>query len=223
MDDTKRNRLLLSHLIAGMCANFGRQMDEVILAKYTSAMLHRSEADVRYAFNAIETRPSAEVQRKNWATVADLLAALDGRDGLTLSQRTDAAWTKVVEAIGRVGRYCGQVVFDDAAIHVAISRLGGWAALCRQNKADFDVWTRRAFHSAYAEALELKATNVPMLRGEPKHRCTTYVGNRDAALALAHTAGLAGFPISDDSAHAGNGPVRLAEIAGALPITEVSQ
>jgi hypothetical protein len=56
---------------------------------------------------------------------ADLVRQLQG----THADRSLVAWGKVLETIRRVGAY-KTVVFDDPAIHAAITDMGGWPAVC---------------------------------------------------------------------------------------------
>lgn len=57
---------------------------------------------------------------------ADIVRQLQG----TATDRSLIAWGKVLDAIQRVGAY-QSVVFDDGAIHAAISDMGGWVKVCR--------------------------------------------------------------------------------------------
>lgn len=60
--------------------------------------------------------------------VADIVRILGG----TTTDRAALAWGKVYEAMGSVGAYT-DVVFDDAAIHAAVSDMGGWQKMCRSS------------------------------------------------------------------------------------------
>lgn len=78
---------------------------------------------------------------------ADLVRVLRG----TLADRSLIAWGKVLDAMQRVGAY-RTVVFDDGAIHAAISDMGGWPAICRGN-VDEMAFTQKRFcdlHRAYS-------------------------------------------------------------------------
>lgn len=78
---------------------------------------------------------------------ADLVRRLEG----TSADRSLIAWGKVLDAMQRVGAY-RSVVFDDGAIHAAITDMGGWPAVCRSN-ADELQFTQKRFcdlHRAYS-------------------------------------------------------------------------
>lgn len=78
---------------------------------------------------------------------ADLVRVLRG----TMADRSLIAWGKVLDAMQRVGAYT-TVVFDDGAIHAAISDMGGWPAICRGNVDELQ-FTQKRFcdlHRAYS-------------------------------------------------------------------------
>lgn len=78
---------------------------------------------------------------------ADLIRVLHG----TSADRSLIAWGKVIDAAQRAGAY-ESVVFDDGAIHSAISDMGGWPAVCR-SKADELQFVQKRFcelHRAYS-------------------------------------------------------------------------
>lgn len=56
---------------------------------------------------------------------ADIVRAIEGGG----DQQAVAAWAKVWHSVRCIGAY-QTVVFDDWRIHAAISRMGGWRALC---------------------------------------------------------------------------------------------
>ena len=69
---------------------------------------------------------------------ADIVRHLRG----TLSDRSLTAWGKVFDAIQRIGAYTS-VVFDDPAIHCAISDMGGWPTVCRSKTEDLPFLQKR--------------------------------------------------------------------------------
>lgn len=78
---------------------------------------------------------------------ADMVRVLRG----TLADRSLIAWGKVLDAMQRVGAY-RTVVFDDGAIHAAISDMGGWPAICRGNVDELQFAQKRFcdLHRAYS-------------------------------------------------------------------------
>lgn len=114
---------------------------------------------------------------------ADLVRVLRG----TQTDRSLIAWGKVLDAIQRVGSY-ESVVFDDGAIHAAISDMGGWPTICRGNTDDLP-FTQKRFcdlHRTYSLRPDLQyparligeheasnglrgyAVAQPLLIGDPK-------------------------------------------------------
>jgi len=92
---------------------------------------------------------------------ADLVRVLRG----TSADRSLIAWGKVLDAMQRVGAY-RSVVFDDGAIHAAISDMGGWPAVCR-TLTDELPFTQKRFcdlHRAYS--LRPDAAYPPQLLGD---------------------------------------------------------
>ncbi len=83
---------------------------------------------------------------------ADIVRQLHG----TSADRSLIAWGKVLDAMQRVGAY-QSVVFDDGAIHAAISDMGGWAAICR-SETDELPFTQKRFcdlHRTYSARPEM--------------------------------------------------------------------
>jgi len=56
---------------------------------------------------------------------ADIIRFIEG----TSETKALKAWSKVIEAIQRVGRY-QSLVFDDALIHAVLEDMGGWIKVC---------------------------------------------------------------------------------------------
>ena len=113
---------------------------------------------------------------------ADMVRVLRG----TLVDRSLIAWGKVLDAIMRVGAY-QSVAFDDPAIHIAITDMGGWTQVCRSNTDDLPHLQRRfcELHRTYSTRPETpyparlvgaheaenrhvgKEVAAPMLIGDP--------------------------------------------------------
>ncbi|MGE5452448.1 MAG: DUF6475 domain-containing protein [Acidobacteriota bacterium] len=62
---------------------------------------------------------------------ADVIRLLQG----TKTDRSRLAWSKVMDAMQRVGAY-QSVAFDDPIIHAVIEDLGGWMKLCRSDMSE---------------------------------------------------------------------------------------
>jgi hypothetical protein len=78
---------------------------------------------------------------------ADIVRQLHG----TATDRSLVAWGKVLNAVRIVGAY-ETVVFDDPAIHAAVTDLGGWPTVCRSDVDELPFLQRRFCdaHRAYA-------------------------------------------------------------------------
>lgn len=72
---------------------------------------------------------------------ADVVKALAG----TKTDRARLAWSKALDAMGRVGAW-KSVAFDDPIIHAVIEDLGGWVKLCR---TELDSYTEHRFCESY--------------------------------------------------------------------------
>ena len=92
---------------------------------------------------------------------ADLVRVLRG----TLADRSLIAWGKVLDAMQRVGAY-RTVVFDDGAIHAAVTDMGGWPAVCRGNVDELQFAQKRFCELHRAYSLRPDAAYPAQLLGE---------------------------------------------------------
>jgi hypothetical protein len=130
-DDFRRFGLALS-----ACAElYGRTVSEGAMSLWWQ-VLERFDIDaVERAFReAVESPDAGQFMPKP----ADLVRRLEG----TTADRSLVAWGKVLDAMQRVGAYT-TVVFDDGAIHAAISDMGGWPAICRGNVDELQFTQKR--------------------------------------------------------------------------------
>lgn len=136
---------------------------------------------------------------------ADLVRQLAG----TSTDRSLMAWSKVHQAMQRVGAY-NSVVFDDPAIHAAIDDAGGWPAVCC-SLVDALPFVQRRFcdaHRAYslrpgapypprllgiheqANRLEGRDVQLPVLIGDPSRCLAVEAGGASAGrLQITHQIG----------------------------------
>lgn len=91
---------------------------------------------------------------------ADVVRMLHG----TRTDRALIAWSKVMDAMQRVGAY-SSVVFDDGVIHAVIEDLGGWVAICRGELKDLPHVERRFCESYRAYAVRGSVVFPAMLSG----------------------------------------------------------
>jgi hypothetical protein len=90
---------------------------------------------------------------------ADVVKQLQG----TQTDRAALAWSKVLEAVQRVGGYT-TVAFDEGAIHAAIEDLGGWPQVCAMTYEELPHIERR-FGIAYRAHLKAGGSYPGLLRG----------------------------------------------------------
>lgn len=127
------------------CAElYGKTVSEGAMSLWWQVLERFDVESVERAFReAVESPDSGQFMPRP----ADIVRRIDG----TSSDRSLIAWGKVLDAIQRVGAY-QSVVFDDGAIHAAISDMGGWPAICRGNVDELQ-FTQKRFcdlHRAYA-------------------------------------------------------------------------
>lgn len=109
-------------LWAGMAEMYGKSVSDAVIAMAFAALSRFDLADIRRAINAHVADP---VRGQFLAKPADLILHIDGDP----ESRSLQSWTKVEQAIGRVGPH-QSVVFDEPAVMSAIEDMGGWIALC---------------------------------------------------------------------------------------------
>lgn len=117
-----------------------KPLSEAALMVWWHRMSSHTFEDFERALGAHAKDPE---QGRFFPQPADLVRHLEG----TTSERAALAWAKALDAASRVGAYT-DVVFDDPAIHAAISDLGGWPKLCRTEDKDMS-FLRHRFGEAY--------------------------------------------------------------------------
>ena len=106
------------------CVLYGKSMSEDLIEWYWGALELFEWAKVKAAFQSHVSSPDAG---KFMPMPADVLCCVQG--GSPQIQALHA-WSKVAQAIRRVGSY-ESVVFDDFIIHAVIADMGGWISLCQ--------------------------------------------------------------------------------------------
>ena len=155
---TESDRTELGTLLTQALGFYGQTLSPFALGVWWQACQGFALADVRKALTAHALDPD----RGQFAPKpADLVRVLRG----TSADRSLIAWGKVLDAMQRVGAY-RSVVFDDGAIHAAISDMGGWPAVCR-TLTDELPFTQKRFcdlHRAYSVGPD--AAYPPQLLGD---------------------------------------------------------
>jgi hypothetical protein len=132
-------------LITDVMAYYGKDCSAFVLTLWWDACQGVTLEQVQKALNA----HAMDAERGVFAPkVADIVRTLQG----TSTDRATLAWGKVLSAISAVGAY-QDVVFDDPAIHAAITDCGGWQKVCRGEMAELSYLQHRfcQSHKAYVE------------------------------------------------------------------------
>lgn len=158
-------------LLNGAMAFYGQSVSEFALSVWWQACQGFELEQVRNAMTA----HAMDAERGHFAPKpADIIRQLQG----TTSDRALIAWGKAYDAIASVGAY-QTVVFDDPAIHSAVSDMGGWPKLCRSSMADLQ-FTQKRFCDAYrAYAARPESVHPAKLVGE--HEQSNAVGGYASA------------------------------------------
>ena len=107
---------------------YDKELSAGALQLYWDCVKKFSMDDFRMAMSSCLTNPDTG---QFMPKPADIIRMLEGSN----QNQAAIAWSKVMEAIGRVGPY-RDVVFDDAIIHRAISDMGGWINICGMTDDD---------------------------------------------------------------------------------------
>ncbi len=132
----------------------------------------------------------------------ELVAALEGSS----LQQAQQAWTKVMNAIRRIGGD-KSLVFDDPLIHAVIYDMGGWVRLCEMYVRD-EPFKQREFESRYVSYRRNPLAQYPrqmtgrtyashlmrdgannstlMLVGDEKKALAVFKGGQEAAKLLSY-------------------------------------
>ena len=86
---------------------------------------------------------------------SELVALMQGNG----EERALLAWSKLMRAIHQVGAY-RSVVFDDPIIHIVISDMGGWQALCAMKIQD-EPFRAKEFEKRYSHYLKCPPSAYP--------------------------------------------------------------
>lgn len=107
---------------------YGRDVSKGMLQMYWAALKDYSINEIKIGLTrCIKSTESGQFHPKP----SDIIRMIEG----AASDRGMLAWSKVFEAIKRVGHY-RSVVFDDPIIHSVIEEMGGWVSLCMVNKEE---------------------------------------------------------------------------------------
>lgn len=134
----------LADVLGGVHDFYGKELSKFAVTVWMQAC---EMFDVEQVTKALSAHLMDAERGQFMPKPADIVRQLHG----TSADRSLIAWGKVLDAMQRVGAY-QSVVFDDGAIHGAISDMGGWAAICR-SETDELPFTQKRFcdlHRAYS-------------------------------------------------------------------------
>lgn len=134
----------LADVLGGVHDFYGKELSKFAVTVWLQAC---EMFDVEQVTKALSAHLMDAERGQFMPKPADIVRQLEG----TRTDRSLIAWGKVLDAMQRVGAY-QSVVFDDGAIHGAISDMGGWAAICR-SETDELPFTQKRFcdlHRAYS-------------------------------------------------------------------------
>ena len=119
---TEADRREFCKLLVGIAELYDKRLTTAAQVLYWDLLKDYELDDIASALKAHTKSPDAG---QYLPKPADIIRQLEG-DTESQAMR---AWSKVQEAIGRVGPY-RSVVFDDPLIHAVVVEMGGWIALC---------------------------------------------------------------------------------------------
>ena len=93
--------------------------------------------------------------------------------------KSDKAWGKVLDAIGRIGSY-DNVVFDDVIIHIAIKNMGGWVQLCQAKTTQLD-FKSKEFKRLYMNFVINPPDSIPKYLSGIYGSETIFIGDKTKA------------------------------------------
>lgn len=170
-------------LLTGLAELHGRKLSRVQLRLYWLAFADLAFDDVRKA---------VEIHARSGGKFFPVPSELRSLVCTSVSDRAALAWDRVMGALGSIGTYAS-VVFDDPAIHAAISSMGGWIKFGQLEPSE---WTRKEFerlHRAYANRIAVdgvRSVQVPAVlvgicdvSGPAEGRKPKLIGEREAATA----------------------------------------
>ncbi len=122
------DKAAFAKLILTAANKYNREFSENFLEIYWHCLRKFSLNDVQRAFiNHFQNPDNGHFMPQP----SDIIRILQG-DSQTQALE---AWSKVMQAISQVGAY-SSIVFDDFLIHVVISDMGRWPALCLQTQEE---------------------------------------------------------------------------------------
>lgn len=141
MDDDDFD-LWLTELISAVHESYGRKPPSPMGVALWKGVLAPMQED-RRLIASLFSRHAQSDDGKFLPTHAHILQLWRGNT----ADHSQLAWSRVLQTMERVGAY-KSVVFDDPAIHCAVTDLGGWPTICQSNLEELQ-WIQKRFIESY--------------------------------------------------------------------------
>lgn len=137
---TDNDSIRFSQILFGVAEYYGKTLSDGVVELYWQGLRQFDLPAVERALWDHTQNPDCG---QFMPKIADVVRALQGRT----ADQASLAWTKVDQAVRRVGTY-SDVVFDDAIIHRVLQDMGGWIGL-GQKREDEWPFVQREFENRY--------------------------------------------------------------------------
>ena len=131
---------------------YGKAISVLLIEVYWRALQDFEWEDVDLALQAHVNNPDCG---QYFPKPADIVRFIEG----TGETKALKAWSKVEQAISRVGRY-ESLAFDDPLIHAVLEDMGGWVRLCGMTFDDMP-FQAREFQKRYMGFVLKSPTHYP--------------------------------------------------------------
>lgn len=120
---------IFSETLTGVADYYGKELSTGVIDVYWNGLREYDLDAVQKAlWNHARNPDTGQFMPK----IADIAKMLQGRTG----DQAAVAWSKVDQAVRRVGTYA-DVIFDDPIIHRVLADMGGWVLLGTKNESDW--------------------------------------------------------------------------------------
>lgn len=160
------DRAPFAALIAGIYAYHRTPISDAIIGVWWNGCQGWSLEEVTKALNILTHDAEAG---KFVPKIGDITRVLQG----TTTEKAALAWGKVLGAMSAVGAY-SDVVFDDPAIHAAITDCGGWMKVCRGDLKELSFLQHR-FSQSYKAYTERGSFEYPRMLGGDRSPDAEYI------------------------------------------------
>lgn len=129
-----------AQILMGVAEYYGKSLSDGVVELYWQGL---RQFDLKAVERALWDHTQNPDHGQFMPKIADVVRALQGRT----ADQASLAWTKVDQAVRRVGTYA-DVVFDDPIIHRVVQDMGGWVPL-GDKKDDEWPFVQREFENRY--------------------------------------------------------------------------